>query len=94
MLGDYQRALETSTGDYGYGRAAVLAMLGNIQEAISQLREEEKTKPWRLGRLYLVSLRALLEGNRQKSLEASEELMQDTFRDPEECTIWQGNSAI
>ncbi len=83
MLGDYQRALETSTGDYGYGRAAVLAMLGNIQEAISQLREEEKTKPWRLGRLYLVSLRALLEGNRQKSLEASEELMQDTFRDPE-----------
>jgi len=83
MLGDYQRALETSTGDYGYGRAAVLAMLGNIQEAISQLREEERTKPWRLGRLYLVSLRALLEGDRQKSLEASEELMQDTFRDPE-----------
>jgi hypothetical protein len=58
-------------------------MLGNIEEAISHLREEAKSKPWRLGRLYLVSLRALLEGNRQESLEASEELMQDTFRDPE-----------
>jgi tetratricopeptide (TPR) repeat protein len=83
MLGDYQRARETSGEDYGYGRAVVLAMLGNIEEAISQLREAEKSKPWRLGRLYLISLRALLEGNREESLAVTEELMQDTFRDPE-----------
>ena len=36
-----------------------------------------------MGRLYLISLRALLEDNRQESLEAGEELMQATFRDPE-----------
>jgi len=53
MLGDYQRALETSTGDYGYGRAAVLAMLGNIQEAISQLREEEKDQAMAPGQTLL-----------------------------------------
>jgi serine/threonine protein kinase/tetratricopeptide (TPR) repeat protein len=83
MLGDYQRALDASSEDYGYGRAVVLAMLGNIDEAISQLRAAEKSKPWRLGKLYLVSLRTLLEGNRQDSLAASDDLMQDTFRDPE-----------
>jgi len=83
MLGDYQRALEASGSDYGYGRGLVQSMLGNIQEAISQLREAEKSGPWRLGRLYVSSLRALLEGNRQESLQVSEELMQTTFRDPE-----------
>jgi serine/threonine protein kinase/tetratricopeptide (TPR) repeat protein len=83
MLGDYERALEASGGDYGYGRALVLAMLGNVSQAVSQLREAEISGPWRLGRLYLTSLRALLEGNRQESLQAGEELMQATFRDPE-----------
>jgi hypothetical protein len=33
--------------------------------------------------LYLTSLRALLEGKREESLETSEELMKATFRDPE-----------
>lgn len=33
--------------------------------------------------MYLTSLRALLEGKREESLEASEELMKATFRDPE-----------
>jgi serine/threonine protein kinase len=83
MLGDYQRALDASSADYGYGRALVLSMCGKTEEAVSQLREVEKSGPWRLGRLYVTSLRALLEGNRQESLEASEELMQATFRDPE-----------
>lgn len=83
MLGDYQKALETSAGDYGYGRALVLSMLGERQEAIRQLKAAEESKPWRLGKLYLVSLRALLEGNRGESLEASQELLKATFRDPE-----------
>jgi TolB-like protein/predicted Ser/Thr protein kinase len=83
MLGDYELALEASGGDYGYGRALVLAMLGNVSQAVSQLREAEISGPWRLGRLYLISLRALLEGHRQESLEAGAELMQATFRDPE-----------
>jgi len=37
----------------------------------------------RLGKLYLTSLRALLEGKREESLETSQELMSATFRDPE-----------
>jgi serine/threonine protein kinase len=83
MLGDYHRALEASRTDYGYGHAMILAMLGHIDEAISKLRYYEEAKPWRLGRLYLTSLRALLEGKREESLQASEELMKATFRDPE-----------
>jgi serine/threonine protein kinase/tetratricopeptide (TPR) repeat protein len=83
MLGDYQRALETGAGDFGYSLAMALASLGRVDEAIIMLREREQTKPWRLGKLYLTSLRALLEDRRTESLEASEELMKTTFRDPE-----------
>jgi tetratricopeptide (TPR) repeat protein len=83
LLGDYGRALENAGSDYGYGMALVLAMLGRTEEAVSMLQQRELAKPWRLGRLYLTSLRALLEGKREEGLAASEELMQATFRDPE-----------
>jgi serine/threonine protein kinase len=83
MLGDYERALENSGGDYGYGTALVLAMTGRVEEAVSMLRQRELDKPWRLGKLYLTSLRTLLEGKREENLTVSEELMQATFRDPE-----------
>src|SRR5580692_2415287 len=83
MLGDYQRALESSGSDYGYGMALVLAMLGRVEEAVSTLRQRELAKPWRLGQLYLTSLRTLLEGNREESIAVSDELIQATFRDPE-----------
>jgi serine/threonine protein kinase len=83
MLGDYQRALESSGSDYGYGMALVLAMLGRVEEAVTTLRQRELAKPWRLGMLYLTSLRTLLEGKREESIAVSDELMQATFRDPE-----------
>jgi serine/threonine protein kinase/tetratricopeptide (TPR) repeat protein len=83
MLGDYEQALEASGSDYGYGIALALATLGRVEEAVSLLRQRELAKPWRLGKLYLTSLRALLEGKREESLETSEELMKATFRDPE-----------
>jgi serine/threonine protein kinase len=83
MLGDYQRALENSGGDYGYGTAMVLGMTGRVEEAVAMLKQREVAKPWRLGRLYLTSLRTLLEGNREESVAVSDELMQATFRDPE-----------
>jgi len=82
MLGDYQKALESSGGDFGYAMGLTLASLGRTEEAISKLRQSEQI-PWRLGKLYLTSLRALLEGNRQESLAASDELRTATFRDPE-----------
>ena len=83
MLGDYQRALDTSAGDFGYGTAVALAQLGRVDEAVTLLKAREALKPWRLGTLYLTSLRALLEGKRAESLEASDELRKATFRDPE-----------
>jgi len=81
-MGDYQSALDVSKHDYGYGTAAALAMLGRVDEAIAVLKEKEQLS-WRLGKLYLVSLRTLLEGDRTGSLEASDELLAATFRDPE-----------
>src|SRR5712692_6871630 len=78
-----QRALETGAGDFGYSLALAFASLGRVDEAIAMLREREQIKPWRLGKLYLTSLRALLEDKRAESLQASEELMKTTFRDPE-----------
>lgn len=83
MMGDYQRALDTSASDYGYGMALAMSMLGRVHEAISLLHQREVGKPWRLARLYLTSLRALLEGKREEFLEASGELRKATFRDPE-----------
>jgi eukaryotic-like serine/threonine-protein kinase len=83
MLGQYEQALQVSGGDFGYGTALILAMLGRSEEAVAVLRRSEEAKPWRLGWLYLTSLRALLEGKREESLQAGEELMSATFRDPE-----------
>jgi serine/threonine protein kinase/tetratricopeptide (TPR) repeat protein len=83
MLGDYERALASSKHDFGYGTALALVMLDRIPEAIIILRQHEEAFPWRLSRLFLTSMRALLEGNREESLRASEELMNATFRDPE-----------
>src|SRR5437879_12699319 len=64
MLGDYERALENSGGDYGYGTALVLGMTGRVEEAVTMLRQRELDKPSRLGRLDLTSLRTLWEGKR------------------------------
>jgi serine/threonine protein kinase/tetratricopeptide (TPR) repeat protein len=83
MLGDYQRAFESSGRDYGYALGLTLAMLGRTSEAVTHLREKEKANLPRLGFLFLQSLRALLEGNREEALRACDEFRQATFRDPE-----------
>jgi TolB-like protein/predicted Ser/Thr protein kinase len=83
MLGDYRKALDTYDNNYGYGRALALTGLGRFEEAVALLKEREAEKPGRLGLLYLTSLRALLEGKREESLEASAEFQKSTFRDPE-----------
>lgn len=83
MLGDYERALQASQQDFGYGTALTLALLDRTPEAIAMLRQQEDSSSWRLGKLFLTSMRALLEGNREESLQASGELMRATFRDPE-----------
>lgn len=83
LLGEYERALEASSADYGYGVGMILAALGRTDEAITLLRRREAEYTGRLGKLYLTALRALLEGNRAESLQASDDIRRGTFRDPE-----------
>lgn len=82
MLGDYEKALDSSGGDFGYCMGLTLATLGRSEEAIAKLNQREEII-WRLGKLFLTSLRALVEGNREVSLQACDELRKATFRDPE-----------
>jgi TolB-like protein/tetratricopeptide (TPR) repeat protein len=82
-VGDYQRTLETAVRDFGYFTPLGLAMLGRVEEAIAMLKEKEPGVPQQRGRTFMSSLRALLEGNREASLNASDELMDGGFKDPE-----------
>jgi tetratricopeptide (TPR) repeat protein len=83
MLGDYEAALDASKDDYGFGMSTALAMLGRVNEAIAIQKENEPPPAFRIGHLYMISFRALLEGDRAESLRASDELLGETFRDPE-----------
>jgi serine/threonine protein kinase/tetratricopeptide (TPR) repeat protein len=82
-IGDYQSASDSAAADFGYFGPLRIAMLGRVQEAIALLKEKEPTVPERRGRVFMLSLRALLEGDRDQSLQASDELIRDGFQDPE-----------
>src|SRR5262249_15952635 len=56
LLGEYERALESSVGDFGYGVAMILAALGRAPEAVTLLREKEHLHAGRLAGLYVTSL--------------------------------------
>src|SRR5262249_16077252 len=83
LLGDYERALESSSGDFGYSVAITLAALGRAPEAVTLLRKREHLRTGRLAGLYVTSLRALLEGHRGEGLQAINELCKATFRAPD-----------
>jgi eukaryotic-like serine/threonine-protein kinase len=80
LLGDDTQALQR--GGRFYFEAMVLASIGRAGEAIAVLRECEQGNRPAISRDFLFSLRALLEGNRQASLEATERCIAH-FRDPE-----------
>ena len=82
-MGDYQGALEADGRDFGYFTPLRLAMLGRVEEAIALLKEKELAVSERLGLVFMISLRTLLEGNREASLKASDELINGAFMDPE-----------
>jgi len=72
MMGKYEDALAETLGDIGYMQGLALASLGRERDAIAALRwRERETTEGRI-RPYLASLRALLEGDREKSLQAVE----------------------
>jgi TolB-like protein len=83
MLGDYQRALDSSSADLGYATSLILATLGRTEEALASIQKLEQDLTGRLGSIYMTSFRTLLEGKREESLKASREFLDATFRDPE-----------
>ncbi|HLW51365.1 MAG TPA: protein kinase [Candidatus Angelobacter sp.] len=83
MLGDYQRALDSSSGDVDYALSLILATLGRTEEAIASIQKMEQSLTGKLGSIYMTSFRALLEGKREESLTASGEFLNGTFHDPE-----------
>ncbi len=80
LLGDNIRALQG--GSRFFFEAMVLASMGREQDALAMLIECEQVNRPEMMRSFLVSLRALLEGKRQESLDATERCIAH-FRDPE-----------
>jgi DNA-binding winged helix-turn-helix (wHTH) protein/tetratricopeptide (TPR) repeat protein len=70
MKGEYERALAETFGDIGYMQGLALASLGREAEASAALRWRERETTETRIRPYLVSLRAMLDGDRDASLAA------------------------
>ena len=82
LLGDYETALRETTGDIGYLPGLALASLGRDGDAVAALRWRERDTRDNRARAFLVSLRALLEGDREESLAALQRA-EDEITDPE-----------
>ncbi len=82
LLGDYSSALRETTGDIGYMPGLALASLGRTADAIAALRWRERDTRDNRARAFLISLRALLEGDGAESLAALERAA-DQLADPE-----------
>ncbi len=70
LLGEYEIALRETTGDIGYMSGLALASLGRESDAIAALRWRERDTRDNRARAFLISLRALLQGERDESLQA------------------------
>ena len=79
---DHQRVAGTKLHENPYIVALSLGALGREQEAISGLRELEKTTSTRM-RDFMVAARTLLEGDRAQSVAAVNRIVASDFRDPE-----------
>jgi DNA-binding winged helix-turn-helix (wHTH) protein len=82
LLGEYDFALRETTGDIGYMTGLALASLGRESDAVAALRWRERDSRDNRARAFLVSLRALLEGQRDESLHALKRAS-DQLTDPE-----------
>jgi serine/threonine protein kinase/tetratricopeptide (TPR) repeat protein len=82
LRGEHERALEALGGLHLYIDALILASMGREAEAISALRDREAEGQPEMMHAFVVSLRALLEGNREESVAATEKCLA-LFRDPE-----------
>ena len=82
VLGDYENALLETAGDIGYMPGLALASLGRPGDAIAALRWRERDTRDNRARAFLISLRALLEGDSDQSLAALHRAA-DGLADPE-----------
>jgi DNA-binding winged helix-turn-helix (wHTH) protein len=82
LLGEYEVALRETSGDIGYMSGLALASLSRESDAIAALRWRERDTRDNRARAFLVSLRALLQGERDESLHALHRAG-DQLTDPE-----------
>jgi serine/threonine protein kinase len=83
MLGDYRRAVETDCENPPIIKAMALDLLGEQDAALAMLRSFEEAALPRIMHLFVVSARTLIEGSREESLEAADELVRRWhLRDP------------
>ena len=82
LLGNADGALRETTGDIGYLQGLALASLGRQGDAIAALRWRERETRDNRARAFLVSLRALLDGDADESLAALHRAA-DELADPE-----------
>ena len=82
LLGEYEMALQETAGDIGYMPGLALASMGRKVDAIAALRWRERDTRDNRARAFLVSLRALLDGDRDESLAALRRAG-DSIADPE-----------
>ena len=82
LLGEYEIALRETAGDIGYMSGLALASLGREADAIAALRWRERDTRDNRARAFLISLRALLQGERDESLHALHRAG-DELTDPE-----------
>ena len=82
LQGDHRRVASQRLHENPYIVAVSLGALGRQQEAISALRELEKTTTTRM-RDFMVAARTLLEGDAAQSVAAVNRIVASDFRDPE-----------
>jgi serine/threonine protein kinase/tetratricopeptide (TPR) repeat protein len=80
---DYQRSFEAASADFGYFTPLRFAMLGRVEEAITLLKEKEPSVQEQLGKVFMISLRLLLEGSPEASIQAMDERFLGAIKDPE-----------
>lgn len=82
LQGNADGALRETTGDIGYLQGLALASLGRQRDAIAALRWRERETRDNRARAFLVSLRALLDGDADESVAALHRAA-DEIADPE-----------
>ena len=82
LQGDHERVAGSKLDEHPYIVALSLGALGRQQEAVSGLRELEKTT-WTRLRDFMVAARTLLEGDAAQSIAAVDRIVDSDFRDPE-----------